>query len=213
MFQRVLVTLVLFGGAQVQGDAGVVFVFDNQESVIGSGLDGQASGMFTVSGLEITVSTSSGLFNATSSGFGINQSESGDDTDGFDFTQALGLGIAENFTISFDQAVQLDRIDVSSFGTSDEITIFVGGTTVASVSDGATTNLGGFSVAANTDISINTTAGSYGNGWSLDFIEATAVPEPSGFAAIALGLGVLVRRRLAFRKVSAKPTAPARGLS
>ena len=87
--------------------ADIVYVFDDQTTTIGAGLDGQSTGSFTQSGVSgtatLTATTSTDDdFNATASGFGINQSASGDDTDGFDFTETSGPGVAEGLILSFD---------------------------------------------------------------------------------------------------------------
>ena len=93
--------------------AQIVFEFDNQSTTLGAGLDGQTGGTFTIDGLEVTIAANTGAFNATSSGFGINQTASGDDTDGFDFRNADGPGVSEGFTFSFDKDVLLVDFDVS----------------------------------------------------------------------------------------------------
>ena len=184
--------------------ADIVYVFDDQTTTIGAGLDGQSTGSFTQSGVSgtatLTATTSTGDdFNATGSGFGINQSASDDDTAGFDFTQPGGPGVAEGLILSFDTNVLLDTIDVSSFSAdSDLIEVVVGGTTVATVDSTGTTSLSSFAVSAGTDVLINTTAGAYGNGWSLDSFGVTvvAVPEPGAVALLGLfSLGAIARRR------------------
>ena len=176
---RSLFLMALICSAHQCTHGGIIFLFEDNTTLIGSGLDNQPFGSFTVSGLEITATASTGSFNATSSGFGINQSASGDDTDGFDFEEGGGPGLAEGLMISFDSDVWLNNIDVSSFGGSDEIMLTFSSGTFATVSSTGTTSLGNTFVAASDPITIATTAGNYGNGWSLDFIEATAVPEPS----------------------------------
>ena len=101
--------------------------------------------------------------------------------------------------MSFDTNVLLDTIDVSSFSAdSDLIEVVVGGTTVATVDSTGTTSLDSFAVSAGTDVLINTTAGAYGNGWSLDSFGVTvvAVPEPGAVTLLGLfSLGAIARRR------------------
>lgn len=187
MITRSLFLLASLCSTVPVANASVVLTFENQNSTIGAGLDNQTSGSFLIDGITISVNSASGPFNATASGFGINQAASGDDTDAFDFTEMAGPGIAENFTISFDQAVILNNFSVSSFGSSDQIEILAGPALLATINTTGTSSLGNFVLPALTNLSINTTAGSYGNGWSFDSIEVTAVPEPSSFVLFAAG--------------------------
>jgi hypothetical protein len=179
--------------------ADTTFIFDDESTTIGAGLDEVSSASFTQDGIEITASASTDLFNATSSNFGINQAASDDDTDGFDFTQTSGEGIAEGFTLSFDQDVYLVDFSVSSWNTGgDEVSIMDGTTLVATISSTGTTSLSDYLLSSSSELSVMTTAGSYGNGWSFDSITVSAVPEPSTFALLsgfcALSF-VMLRRR------------------
>ena len=148
--------------------AGIVFDFLNEDTELGGLLDGNSSGMITIGGLTITVTANPGDFNGTSSNFGINQAAGGDDTDGFDNAQAGGPGVAEGFTFSFDQDVNLMTFDVSSFSATDMIDISSGGVPIVTVDSTGSTSLGNTFIAAGTNIDVITTGGTYGNGWSLD---------------------------------------------
>lgn len=174
------------------------FVFEDQTTTIGSGLDDASSGSFTVSGIEISASSLSGPFNATASNFGINQPTGGDDTDGIDFAVGGGAAFAESFTLSFDQDVLLNTFDVSSFGASDEITLLDGGFTVATITSTGETSLGDYNLSSSSLLTVETTAGVFGNGWSFDSITVSAVPEPGTYALLAgtMALGfIMIRRR------------------
>jgi len=181
--------------------ASLEFVFMNDSTAIGMALDSQNSGSVTQGGVEMTATAGPGPFNATGSFFGINQSAGGDDTDGFDFEESGGPGVAEMITISFDADVFLESIRVSSFGSSDEVTVSEGMNTIAVVSMTGMTSLGSYALSANTPFAIATTAGSYGNGWSLDSLTistVTAVPEPTTFLpllAVLIGTALSRRRR------------------
>ncbi len=179
----------------------ITYVFENATTTIGGGLDGMASGSFTQQGVQMTatsfVTNEASVFNSTNTGgFGINQTGSGDDTDGFDFTGANAGEEAEGLILSFDQNVDLVSIDIGSFNAgNDEITITVGGTTVATITTGGLSSLGDFSVAANTDVEIITTGGVYGNGWSLNSFTVTPEPGSLSLLAVAGVMGLRIRRR------------------
>jgi len=179
--------------------AQTTFTFLDDTTTIGSGLDGSSTGSFTVSGIEITATANDGVFNGTGSGFGINQTAIGDDTDGIDFAiPADAPGIIESFTLTFDQAVILNSFEVSSFGASDEITITDGASTVATITSTGLTSLGNYNLGSSSTLSVTTSAGTYANGWSFDAITVTAVPEPSSFALLAgcfALASVMIRRR------------------
>jgi len=175
------------------------FVFNDSSTLIGLALDDSATGSFTVDMIELTANAGIGTFNATASNFGINQPSSGDDTDGFDFTESGGPGLAESFTLSFDQDVLLGSFSVSSFGVSDEITLLDGAITVVTVGSTGTASLGNYFLSSGSSLSVMTTAGAYGNGWSFDSIDVSAVPESGTYAMLAgfaaVGFAMLRRRR------------------
>ena len=180
--------------------AQTTFRFADTSTTIGAGLDGLSSGSFTVGTIGITATASAAVFNATSSEFGINQTASGDDTDGFDFGEVAGPGIAEGFTLSFDQGVQLIGFSVSSWNDgTDAVTITEAAATVATIANTGMTSLGNYSLSLGSTLTVATTGGSYGNGWSFDEI-TVVVPEP-GAGALFAGLGgmafVALRRRRA----------------
>jgi len=193
-----LTALVAMAGFVGAAHAQTVFVFEGSGSTIGAGLSGELTGSFTVSGIEITATASEANFNATGSGFGINQAASGDDTDGFDFTN--GTDNSEGFTLSFDQAVYLNSFSVSSFGSSDEVTITDSANSVATITSTGSTSLGNYLLGSGSTLNVSTTAGTYGNGWSFDSITVTAVPELRAYALIASLVcltAVMTRRRRA----------------
>ncbi len=192
--------------AATPASADIVYEFFNNGTTIGAALDGQASGSFTQSGpsgtatLTAMTSLAGEVFNSTGSnpGFGINQSASNDDTDGFDFDELGGPGVAEGLILSFDTNVLLESISVGSFSSTDEVQVLVGGTTVATINSTGATSLNGFALSAGTSVLINTTAGTYGNGWSLNSFDVTveAVPEPGAVMLLGLfSLGAVSRRR------------------
>lgn len=169
--------------------ADVVYEFRNENTTVGAGLDGQTTGSFEQDGVTMTATvalSTGGVFNGTSNFFGINQDAGGDDTDGFDFTESGGPGVAEGLTLSFDRTLLLEEIEVASFGASDEITITSGGSTIATITSTGSHSLGSFQLAANTDVLITTTAGDYSNGWSL--VSFTVTPEPSSISLLAIGV-------------------------
>ena len=166
--------------------AQTIFLFGNQNNGPGGFFDGKDEGSYTEGTIEITmISLLGDPFNATTGGFGINQDAGGDDTDAFDFTNGSS-GLTENFTISFDQDVILNSFEVSSFGASDQVLIVDDTTTVATITSSGVTLLGDYFLSASSTLNINTTAGSYGNGWEFEAITVTAaVPEPVTYALLA----------------------------
>ena len=79
MRRLILCSIVTVAGVLVAAPASadIVYVFDNQTTTIGMGLDGQSTGFFTQSGASgtatLTATSPTGdPFNATASGFGIN---------------------------------------------------------------------------------------------------------------------------------------------
>ena len=158
-----LLPFLLIVIAHTTSFAGMIFQFDNQTTAIGIALDEQTSGTFGVGGIQMTATASAGVFNTTDDNFGIYQQASNDDTDGFDFTEGGGSGVAEGLTIKFDQNVLLENFDVSSFNAgNDQISLKVGASNIATVTGTGTTSLGNFALTANTDLLISTTEGIYG---------------------------------------------------
>ncbi len=149
-----------------------LFDFRNDAAVYGP-LDNQAGPVtVTVDGIEATFTASSGVMNQTTSGFGLNSTISGDDTDAMDN--------GEWIDITFGAAVVLSNVTVSSWSTAngDEATIYVNG-----VSNGVIASTGehafNINVPLGQQLRIAGTAGSIGNGWSLDSITVDAVTVPA----------------------------------
>ncbi len=176
----------------------VVFDFEGDA---GAFLSGTTGGVYTVVQNGITLeavfeahgTTGSDKFNRTGSGFGINNSETGDDTDGFDDNEYMTLSF--NLPGIF-QTLELDRM---TGGNGDAGSLAFAG--------GSTTN---FSGSFSTPLSINEafsksqiitlrqTAGGSGTTWGfgLEKITVDVIPEPAVAGLIGLtGLGLLIARR------------------
>lgn len=160
-----------------------------------------------VEGLNMTMTALPGgeVFNATKYYFGINQSASGDDTSGFDFSSGDGTGQAEGFKFHFDKPVFLTRIVVRSWNDGmDEAEVTVNGEHLATMTEAPLTSLLDYRLEAFTDVTVMTTGGSYGNGWALASVQmelapdTTPVPE-SGISlpwlAGFLATGLVLRHR------------------
>ncbi len=159
------------------GDASLYAVLDDQTGPLS----------YTNSGIVATFTASDGTMNRTGSGFGLNSTISGDDTDAFD--------VGEWLDITFDRAVTLTDVTVSSWNDgTDQAVIYVAG-----VSNGVVLATGSHSFSIDVGVSdvlrIWGTKGTVGNGWSLNSL--TVVPEPATFALVGVGgaLAFLARRR------------------
>ena len=186
-----------------------IFILDFEEDA-GHFLDDTSGGVYTVTQNGITLEATlaahgtSGIdeFNLTGTGFGINNSESGDDTDGFDDNEYMTLSFNLQGTFQF---LELDRMtggngDAGSLAfASGSITNFLG-----SFSDPLSINA---SFSKGQVITLRQTAGGSGATWGfgLEKITVNVVPEPAVAGLIGLtGLGLLVARR--FLGDSGKPS-------
>jgi len=184
-----LLTALTFGGNAMAA------TIDFSDNSTGANLDGQTSGTYTVNelpGLSITIESvtpGTGVFNATGSQAGINSDVAGDGSDEFD--------VGETFSFSFSDPVSITEFDfagITSAG-SDSFTLSAG---VFSV----TLNSGNTSGSVYTPASaIELTAGDVitfdnisGNGFGLDAITLTVIPEPASMALLAAG-GLLIAGR------------------
>jgi hypothetical protein len=156
-----------------------------------TGLTLESASSVAVSGLTLSTSVfPNGVFNQTASGFGVNADGGTDDSDEFDTN--------EGFTFSFDQAVRLVSLSVSSFGGgSAALLAFDGGATIASISSTGVTALADTAVTANTLLRFTGTGTSP---FSLDSLSVTAIPEPASagyLGGFALLCALRRRRRTA----------------
>ncbi|MCK4563059.1 MAG: hypothetical protein KAU94_00130 [Verrucomicrobia bacterium] len=177
-----------------------IFILDF-EGDLGTFLDGKSGDTYTTSQngttLEITLAAygTTGIdgFNLTGTGFGINNSESGDDTDAFDDSEYMTLSF--NLAGTF-QTLELDRM-TGGDGDAGSLEFF----------DGSTTDFSGsFSDPLSIDeafskdqiITLRQTVGGSGTTWGFGLEEITVdvVPEPAVVSFIGLtGLGLLIARR------------------
>ena len=162
----------------------------------GSVVDGLASGSVTKDGLTATLKANDGKLNQTGSGFGINASGGGDDTDAIDNRS----GVTEFVTIMFDQVVTFDQLLLSLVTSSqnDEASLTIaGGSPILLVDTSFATDEYNFST--DNIVSIGQSfilAYSSGNGFSFDgftvtLAESTAVPEPATIILFGIGLAGL----------------------
>jgi hypothetical protein len=158
-------------------------------------VDEASSFPLTQDGITATLTANVGVLNTTSSGFGVNHPLVGDPTDGID----AFFGDHESVTLTFNQAVTLDQVVLSLFTPS-------GGELASLTIDGFPT-LTLIPMTPATDVynfSTNNTvlvgqsivlAHVAGNGFSFDSLTVSAVPEPSAFIMLLVGIGVVARYR------------------
>lgn len=183
MKNTVIVAIVICLLAGLAESAVITFDFRNNPDLY-TALDDLAGPVsFTNAGLVATFTASEGAMNRTTSGFGINGVSGSDDTDAFD--------IGEWITITFNQDVTITNVTVSSWSAgADEGQVKFGGSTAYTISSTGSHVLD-YAISAGTVLRIENTAGTFGNGWSLDSINVSAVPEPATFGLLGLG-GLMV---------------------
>ncbi len=189
--KRTLIALLILCTTFVVGAE--VFILDF-EGAVGEYLHGKSSGVYTTeqSGVTLEMSFEAGgtagedLFNLTGTPyFGINNSESGDDTDAFDDNEfmTISFNLSGTFqTIDFDRLTSGGSGDEGSLAFEDGITInFNGDSTLPLVINQA--------FAANKTITLRQTAGGSGTTWGfgLETITVDVVPEPTTIAMFGFG--------------------------
>jgi len=194
--KSILMAVMAFSALAAVSSQGATIVLTNTGG-LGALIDEVSSGTFAVpeiSGLSVTIvsitstGTGSGTLQLNSSGtsFGINSlGTTSDDASAFD------AALSETTTISFNEEVQISKIDFVSFGASD-VFMFAGQSIVSSdLSSSVFTFSTPLTIAANTSFSLSATAGTIG----LESIDLTAIPEPSTALLGGIGLLALFRRR------------------
>jgi hypothetical protein len=158
-------------------------------------VDEASSFSLTQDGITASLTANIGVLNATMGGFGVNHPTAGDPTDLVD----AFFGDHETVTVTFNQAVTLDQVVLSLFTPS-------GGELASLTIDGfpaltlvpmtAATDVYNFS--ANNTVLVGQSivlAHVAGNGFSFDSFTISAVPEPSAFIMLLVGVGVVARYR------------------
>jgi len=196
--------MLCFGLAYFGPLESVATVFNFRDTSAGPGvdLDGVASGSSTLGNVTLTMTLfPDGVFNQTTSGFGINAVTSADDTDEFD--------AGEGFTFSFDHNVTLDSVAVSLFGSGNSGRIsYDGGSVIGTITSTGTTILNSPLITSGTVLRFESLVGAF----SLDSLTVTAMPEPETAALLggAGTLGLVFLHRLRSRRVKI-PKPPSAG--
>lgn len=175
--------------------------FDFRDESI-EALDEQPSFSLTQNGITLSASTASGVFNRTSTGFGVNASGAGDDTDALDG----GSGVLEFIDFSFDTDVILNSFTVSGLGSQDIGQYLYNGLAPVDFTLTGVQSLGEILLPVGNGLSIYYIAG---NGFSLDQLTVSrfTVPEPATLFLFSVPLLLLGTGRLynhSFRRRSSE---------
>ncbi len=157
-----------------------------------------------VPGIDLTISANIGTLNSNSNRFGINapNADTAAELDSEDGAEAVTISFACPANV---QAVVLDEIDISSFGTGEMGTLTIGANSQA-IAAGTNTSIPAHTNLCGSSMVVAHTGGATLNGFSLDSITytVTAVPEPSSIFLVGL-LGVFVAgHRWHLRKKTAR---------
>ncbi len=143
-------------------------------------LDGDSAFTITSGGISATVSANTGVLNRTASGFGINGSDPGDDTD--------GLEAGETVSVVFDDNILLSGFSVSAFGATDSGTFQTGLVPLYVISSTGFQDMSNILITAGSSIDISGVAGSF----SLDSVQVETVPIPSALLLFVTGIAPLM---------------------
>ena len=178
----------------IAGAEAEVFALDFR-GTLGSYLSGLTSGVYTTeqNGVTLEITFSAGgtsgtdLFNLTGTGFGINNSESGDDTDALDDNEhmAINFNLAGTF-----QSIEFDRLTSAGITSGDQGRLdFSSGSTINFDGDSSNPLTVNEAFTASQLITLSQTAGGSGATWGfgLKTITVNVVPEPATFAMLGIG--------------------------
>ena len=153
------------------------------------------AGSYLQGGVILSLGSTDGALNQTSTSFGINHSGGSSD----ETSQIDGDEGNETLTFSFNVSGVLNQLDFTQFGANDIFTLKKGITTIFTLVDSGSSDvfLIGESFTTSDVFSLTFTEGSViGGGASLDAIKITAIPEPSSSLFLGFsGLALLVRRK------------------
>ncbi len=203
MKRRLIALLILCAAFVASAE---VFVLDFEDALgVGGYMDGLTSGVYTTAqnGVTLEVTFTSGgtagddEFNLTGTGFGINNSGGGDDTDALDDSEFI------TFSFNLDGTFQSIEFDRLGSGTDDTGDLSFDGGSVFNF-DGDSDN----PLAINTLFSINQIitlehtgdlspdSGTNTRGFGLEKIIVNVVPEPATIAMFGIGglIAFIIRR-------------------
>jgi len=155
--------------------------FDFRDILI-EGLDESVSFPLTAGGITVTLTANDGELNRTTSGFGVNASIAGDDTDGMEAGETIGF--------IFDTDILFTGFTVSAFGGIDSGIFSIPGQPNTLFSSTGFIDAGNFLITAGDIVTIFGDAGSYSlDSMTIDTV--SAVPLPAAFYLFASGFALL----------------------
>lgn len=193
--KRILVAMMMLACVFCAQAATVVFTTDGTstgDSLDGIGTNFTAVSVLEIPGLNLSIATATDghTLNANAGDFGVDSDLAGEVNDRFDFGEAV--------LMSFDDDIQINKIDFSNFDTGETFNFIIGTTTNSIAWSDLTNQSSDYIDGLSWDVTAGTlirmeVAGS-GDSISMDAIDI--VPEPATVSMFGIGgiISWIIRR-------------------